>query len=61
MKEHPFTDEELDTIFETARFALYDPDIFGTLADALDVADEYLAALERKLDAFMRVETKEEG
>lgn len=51
--ELPFTQEELLTVLEAANIALGDPDIFMQCAIDMDVSDEHLDAVERKLSHYL--------
>jgi hypothetical protein len=57
MKKHPFTDEELNDIFEIARRSLFQD--FAVIAEDMAIADKPLSDLQDKLERFTRVETKE--
>lgn len=48
-----FTQEEETMIFEAARVAFEDAEIFDHLAFRLDISDECLSALRDKLQNFM--------
>ena len=51
--KHPFTDEELLMIFEAIRVVFNDVDVFERTAEALDVRDSALYALDNKVCKFM--------
>ena len=53
--KHPFTDEELLMIFEAAFVAFSDRDVYAMVADALDISDKTLYALDKKLQDFMNM------
>ena len=53
--KHPFTDEELLMIFEALRVAFSDRDVYAMVADALDISDKTLYALDKKLQDFMNM------
>jgi len=50
LKMKNFTKEELLTIFELARVALSDAEIYDYIVDKLDIADEEAKALQEKLN-----------
>lgn len=49
-----FTTEEQLIILEAARIALSDADIFDSLADQMDVADDVLKEIQEKLSSYMQ-------
>lgn len=51
-----FTPEELIIILEAARIALVDGEIFGSLAEKMDLADAEMIAVREKLYCFMEGE-----
>jgi len=56
--KHPFDDEELLTLLESARVGMSDADNFDDLAKAHDLSDEYMVALREKLEKFMDEDPK---
>jgi hypothetical protein len=48
-----FTDLEIIELFEAARIALMDADIFDALVQSLDVSDLHMTHLHEKLTIFM--------
>ena len=53
ISELPFTYGELVTLFEAARVALADEDVYYVIAEELDLSDEYLQSLGEKLTKYM--------
>ena len=49
--EHPFTNEQLLEIFEAARIALSDAEIYDHIAEIMDAED--LTGLRDQLEAYM--------
>lgn len=49
----PFTGEELTTLFEFAREAMSDAEVFDNVGEKMDVADRVMAELRDKLQAVM--------
>lgn len=52
--KHTFTNSELTVIFEAARIALADVDIFDDLCDQMDIDDTELYDIREKLVAYMQ-------
>ena len=50
---HPFTDSDLITIFELARVALADADIYDDMCEELDISDKSMGKLADKLQSYM--------
>lgn len=50
---HPFSSEELITIFEIALRGLADGTIFDQMAEGLDISDEKMKDLQDSLEKFM--------
>lgn len=59
MFSHPFTDEELLTLLEIARYTLAKEIVFAFVADKMDITDEELLALEDKLGKYLDLEVKD--
>ena len=53
LPKQEFTQEEQTVLLEAARVGLSDADNFDSLADHLDLADEYLIALREKLQLLL--------
>lgn len=53
-----FEYEERLIIYEAARIALADNDVFAQIADEMDLNDEKLISVRTKLEAFMRWPSK---
>jgi len=52
-KIESLSEEDLLTIFEAARVALSDAEVYEYIADKLDLSDEYLKDLQEKLTTIM--------
>lgn len=50
---HPFNDTELIAIFEIARLALTDVEVFDAAAHLLDLSDDAMQGFRDKLESFM--------
>ena len=50
---NPFTPEERNVIFEAARFALADAEVYEDLTDKLDITDKEMSKIIEKLQKFM--------
>ncbi len=50
---HPFNDSELVILFETAKVAYDDSELFDLMVEKLDVSDEEMSRLQQKLQTFM--------
>jgi len=53
MPKHPFTDEELLIVFEASYQALSDPDMRDELLDEMDLSDEFIEPIIKKLTRFL--------
>jgi hypothetical protein len=51
--KHPLKDDELLIVFEAARIALADADVFDGIAESMDLSDKELRRVREKLSAFM--------
>jgi hypothetical protein len=51
--KHPFTNEELMTIFEMARISFADCDLREMMADRMDLADAEMTDLSEHLIGFL--------
>ena len=52
-----FEESEVTTLFEIARMALADAEIFDHVCDLLDISDESMQALREKLRLFLQEES----
>ena len=52
VQEDPFSDEEEGTILELARVAITDAEVYDYMAGQLDLSDEYLKELQKKIEAI---------
>jgi len=51
--DHPFTDNEMLTIFEAARISLEEAETFHHLRDKMDIEFDELSEIETKLKNWM--------
>jgi len=49
----PFDSEELTVILEAARIGLGDAEVFDSLVDEMDMDDEYMQTILKKLQSYL--------